>query len=125
MKKGMLRAHIRYRHAAVEVAFPEGADKETAEMAMRGAAWSLARCVFGIRHPVKVSIRMRLERPAPYYLPRITTAVSEEYSDKSRGEDIDYAPLMSDIGPSFYRETIDVEITQDLRTPVANQSEQS
>ena len=94
---------------------PEGADKETAEMAMRGAAWSLARCVFGIRHPVKIRIRMRLERPAPYYLPRITTAVSEEYSDKSRGEGIDYAPLLSDIGPGFYREAIDIEINQDLR----------
>ena len=109
MKKEMLRAHIRYRHAAVEVSFPEGADKETAERAMRGAAWSLARCVFGISRPVKVRIRMRLERPAPYYLPRITTVVSEEYSDKSRGEDIDYAPLVSDIGPGFYRETIGIE----------------
>ena len=125
MKKEILRAHIRYRHAAVEVAFPEGADKEAAERAMRGAAWSLARRVFGIRHPVKVRIRMRLERPAPYYLPRITTAVSEEYSDKSRGEEIDYAPLLSDIGPGFYREAIDIEIAHDLRTPVANQSEQS
>lgn len=125
MKEGMLRAHIRYRYAAVEVAFPEGADKETVERAMRGAARSLARCVFSIRHPVKVLVRMRLERPASYYLPRITTAVSEEYSDKGRDEDIDYAPLLSDIGPGFYRETVDIEITQDLLTPVANQSEQS
>lgn len=125
MKKGMLRAHIRYRHVAVEVSFPEGADKETAERAMRGAAWSLARSVFAIRHPDKVGIRMRLECHAPYYLPRITTVVSEECSDKSRGEDIDYASLVSDIGPGFYRENINIEITHDLRTPVANQSEQS
>lgn len=117
MKEGMLRAHIRYRHAAVEVAFPEGADKEVAERAMRGAAWNLARCVFGISHPVKVRISMRLECPPPYYLPRITTVVSDEYSDKSRGEDIDYAPLVSDIGPGFYRGIINIEITQDLRTP--------
>ena len=117
MKQGMLRAHIRYRHAAVEVAFPDGADKEVAERAMRGAAWSLARCVFGISHPDKVRIRMRLERPASHHLPRITTAVSEEYSDKSRGEDIDYAPLVSDIGPGFCRETIEIEITHDTRTP--------
>lgn len=117
MKKEMLRAHIRYRHAAVEVAFPEGADKETAERAMRGAAWSLARCVFGIRHPVKVRILMRLERCRAYGISRIITAVSEEYSDKSRGEDIDYAPLVSDIGPSFYQETIDIEVTKDRRAP--------
>lgn len=116
MKEGMLRAHIRYRHAAVEVAFPKDADKETVERAMRGAAWSLAWCVFSIRHPVKVGIIMRLECPPPYYLPRITTVVSDEYSDKSRGEDIDYAPLVSDIGPGFYRGIINIEITQDLRT---------
>lgn len=117
MKEGMLRAHIRYRHAAVEVAFPEGADKEAAERAMRGAAWSLVWCVFGIRHPEKVRIRMRLERCRAYGISRIITAVYEEYGDKSRGEDIDYAPLLSNIGPSFYRETIDIEVTKDLREP--------
>lgn len=114
MKERMLRAHIRYRHAAVEVSFPEDADKETAERAMRGAAWSLARCVFGIRHPVKVRISMRLERHRVYGTWRIITAISEEYGDKSRGEDIDYAPLVSDIGPGFYRETIDIEHEQEV-----------
>ena len=123
MKKGMLRAHIRYRHAAVEVSFPEGADKDTVARAMRGAAWSLARCVFGIRRPVKVRVLMRLERYRVYGTWRIITAVSEEYDDKSRGEDIDYAPLLSDIGPGFYRETIDIEITEDLRTRATNKSE--
>lgn len=115
MKEGMLRAHIRYMHAAVEVAFSEDADKETAERAMRGAAWSLAQCVFGIRHPVKVRILMRLERCGAYGTWRIITAVSEEYDDKSRGEDIDYAPLLSDIGPGFYSETINIEHEQECK----------
>lgn len=124
MEIEMLRAHIRYKHAAVEVAFPEGADKDTAARAMRGAAWSLARCVFGIRHPVKVRVLMRLECSSPHGVSRIITAVSEEYGDKSRSEDVDYAPLLSDIGPGFYPETIDIEITEDLRKPVTNQPEQ-
>lgn len=116
MKEGMLRAHIRYRHVAVEVAFPEGADKETAEQAMRGAAWRLVSRIFGFRFPVKVRVLMRIERCRMYGVSRIITTVSEEYSDKSRGEDIDYAPLVSDIGPCFYREAIDIEINHDLST---------
>lgn len=57
---------------------------------------------------------MRLERCRAHEAWRIITAVLEEFSDKSRGEDIDYAPLLSDIGPGFYRETIDIEHEQEV-----------